>query len=594
MTNDDFVLRPYQLSACDDVLREWETVQATAVVQATGLGKTVLAAEVIKRCRPKRVLFLAHRRELIDQAAKKISKHTQLECHVEMGNLHASETFWGRAPVVVSTVQTQYSGDGARLADPKAFDILIIDELHHYVAAAYRRVVEHYKTNPDLKVLGLTATPKRTDQVALGQIFDTVAHCYEIRNAIADGWLLDIRQQFVAVGALDYSHVRTTAGDLNGADLAAVMEEETVEQGMIEPILEIGWSVPRHSLHQIPVEGWGDFLRSNGKSSQSIVFCTTIRQAETFSNILNRAVSGSAAFVCEKTPKKDRARVLEDFASGKIHFVANVEILSEGYDNPSVSCIFMARPTKSLSKYTQFLGRGTRPLPDTVEGFETAEDRRAAIAASGKPFLTVIDFVGNSGRHHIVNSVDCLGGEFDEVVVQRAVKKAQEREDGIPVDELLEETEREVADEIEQRRKAEEDRKKRLVARTRWSSQNISPFEVFGLRPAVSRGWESEKRLSEKQTALLARQGIDTDKLTYTQARQLIVALFERWNSNLATFKQCSLLSRFGVKAEKMTMDEASQLITRIKENHWALPRDVDNGWRRPAEVLSDTMGGAN
>lgn len=224
------ILRDYQERSIKGIFHAFVQFDSTLLVLPTGTGKTCVFAELIRRVQPQRVMVLAHRQELISQAREKIEAIAGVECEIEMADMVAATSMFGRSPVVVSTVQTQISGgtgtERMRRFDPMEFGLLIIDEAHHAASSSYRRIIAHYRQNPNLKVLGVTATPDRTDELALGEIFESVAFDYEIIDAIHGGYLVPIDQQFVTVSDLDFSRVRTTAGDLNGADLAALMEQE--------------------------------------------------------------------------------------------------------------------------------------------------------------------------------------------------------------------------------------------------------------------------------------------------------------------------------------------------------------------------------
>ena len=224
--------------AREEALNELERLAAARAMvlreRADGASKCVKA---IRRVFPRRALVLAHREELVFQARDKIQRVTGLSADVEMGEYRAEGGLFEQARVVVSTIQTQCSGGdgGGRMAkfDPQRFGVLIIDEAHHATSPSYRRVIDYYRTNPALKILGVTATPDRADEEALGQVFQSVAFDYEVLDAIHDGWLVPIEQQLVHVQGLDYSSIRTTAGDLNGGDLAAVLEAESRACGMV-------------------------------------------------------------------------------------------------------------------------------------------------------------------------------------------------------------------------------------------------------------------------------------------------------------------------------------------------------------------------
>jgi superfamily II DNA or RNA helicase len=546
--DDDMNLRPYQSAASDAIFKEWEDNDSTLVVMPTGGGKTVLFADVIRRVFPRRALVIAHREELIFQARDKIQRVTGLAADVEMGEYRAEGGLFGQARVVVSTIQTQCSGGdgGGRMSkfDPQRFGVLIIDEAHHATSRSYRRVIDYYRTNPALKVLGVTATPDRADEEALGQVFQSVAFDYEVLDAIHDGWLVPIEQQMVHVEGLDYSSIRTTAGDLNGGDLAAVMEAEKNLQQMASASLTI--------IGQ----------------RRALVFTASVKAAEMTAEIFNRHRAEMAAWVCGKTDRDERRKVLADFAAGKIQVVCNCGVLTEGFDDPGVEVIIMGRPTKSRSLYSQMVGRSTRPLPGVVDGPETADERRAAIAASAKPSCLVVDFVGNAGKHKLVTSADILGGKVSEEALELALARTLKAGGPVKMAEALDEAEAELQ---EQKRLAEAARRARLVATARFTTQTVDPFDVLHLDPVKPRGWDNVKQLTEKQRSLLAKQGINPDNLSFSQGKQLISEIFRRWDGKLCSFKQAKVLRKYGFNTE-VSFAEASATIDALAKNGWVRP----------------------
>jgi superfamily II DNA or RNA helicase len=173
-------LRSYQADAITRIESEWKSHRSTLLVLPTGAGKTVTFAEIIRRAFPRRSLVLAHREELVFQAQSKIDSVTGWhgQVAIEMGDTRADMgCMLGGPRVVVSTIQTQASGGngGGRMTrfDPRLFGVVIVDEGHHSTSASYRRVLDWYMTNPDLRVLGVTATPDRADEEALGQVYET-------------------------------------------------------------------------------------------------------------------------------------------------------------------------------------------------------------------------------------------------------------------------------------------------------------------------------------------------------------------------------------------------------------------------------------
>lgn len=546
-------LRDYQEEAAAGVFREWAEHASTLAVLPTGLGKTVLFAEVIRRMheRGARAMVLAHREELITQAADKIRRVTGLEAQVEMGEYHVQPYFGEMPPVVVSTVQTQCAGGdgGGRMSkfDPQDFGLVVIDEAHHATAGTYRRCVDWYRQNPACRVLGVTATPDRADEAALGQVFESVAYEYGVLDAINGGWLVPVEQQMVTVGSLDFSGVRTTAGDLNQGDLAEVMEQERNLQGIAAPTVEI----------------CGD--------RRAIVFAATVEQAERLAEIINRYRPDKAAWLCGKTDKDDRRRMLADFRAGRLQFVVNVGVLTEGFDDAGVQVVVMARPTKSRALYAQMAGRGTRPAEEiagALGDMPTAAERCAAIRASSKPSCLIVDFAGNAGRHKLCCSADILGGDLDEEVVAETARRV--REGGRPVD-MAEELAK-VKAEVAERKRREAATRAGLQARAEFLVTKIDPFSEWDITPAQERGWDRKRRFTPKQAqVLLERVGVNPEKIPYSQGKQLLDEYFRRLQGGYASLKQSALLKRRGF-AMPLRHDMAGRMIGRMSERQ---------GWRR-------------
>ena len=543
------ILRPYQSDASDAIFTEWLTHDSTLVVIPTGGGKTVLFADVIRRIFPRRALVLAHREELIFQARDKIQRVTGLRVDVEMGEYKAEDGLFDAARVVVSTIQTQCSGGdgGGRMAkfDPQRFGVLIIDEAHHATSPSYRRVIEYYRTNRLLKILGVTATPDRADEAALGEVFQSVAFDYEVLDAIHDGWLVPIEQMMVHVDGLDYSSIRTTAGDLNGGDLASVLESEKNLQQIASASLDI---IGRR---------------------RALVFNASVKSAELTAEIFNRHRSGMAAWVCGKTERDERRKILAAFAAGKVQVVCNCGVLTEGFDDPGVEVVIMGRPTKSRSLYSQMVGRSTRPLPGIVDGPETAEARKAAIAASAKPNCLVVDFVGNSGKHKLITSADILGGNVSDEALELAVTRAKKAGKPVNMSEALDEAEEEIKQQREQARLAEAARRARVVASARFTVQSVDPFDVLAIKPVTARGWDAKGNVSDKCRNILQKHmGLDPNNFTQRQAIALVREQFRRWDHKLCSFKQAKVLRKYGYSTE-VSFNQASSTIDALAKNNW-------------------------
>ena len=502
-------------------------------------------------------MVLAHRQELIWQAKEKIQRVTGLSVDVEMGEFKADNNaglFHRKSAVVVSTIQTHIAGgDGSgRIGkfDPMEFGLLIIDEAHHATSPSYRRILEYYLTNPKLLVLGVTATPDRQDEEALGQIFSTVGYDYELLDAIRDGWLVPIDQQMVNVDSLDFSKVRTTAGDLNGADLAAVMESEKNLHGIASSTIDIIGS------------------------KRGIGFAASVNHARVLSEIFNRHRAGMSAFVYAGTDKEERNKIVRDFTQGKIQWLWNCGVFTEGFDVAGVEVISMGRPTKSRALYAQMIGRATRPHESISHTLNECPNipalRRGKIARSEKKSCLIIDFVGNSGKHKLMSSADVLGGNLSERVLQQATMMMRKAGKPVRTDDVLAEEE-----ERERKRLEAEARKAKLTATATYKMQAIDPFAVLDVRPVASRGWDDGKTLTEKQRGILKKAGYDPDKMEYVRARQLVGIIVDRWVNHKCSIKQAATLEKFGYdkkEASGMTFENASKAIDAIAKNGWKRP----------------------
>ncbi len=520
------------------------------------VSKTVMFADIIRRAFPRRSLVLAHRRELVYQARDKIAKMTGWRVDVEMGESRAEMgCMFGGPRVVVSSIQTQASGGdgGGRMTrfDPRLFGVLVCDESHHSVSPQWRRVLDWFvQGNPDIRILGVTATPDRADEEALGQVYESVAFDYEVVNAIDDGWLVPVVQRMVHVEGLDFSGCRTTAGDLNGADLAKVMEYEATLQRVVSPSIDIIGN------------------------RRTLVFASSVNHAERMAEMFNRHRPGMAGWVCGETPADERARLLRDFSTGAVQVVCNCNVLTEGFDNPGVEVVIMARPTKSRSLYSQMCGRGMRPCDEiahTLNDYTLPEQRRSLIAESTKPIVEIVDYVGNSGQHKLMTSVDILGGKVSDRVIELATAKLAECPGGMRVDKAVALAKEEAEAEAQRRAQEEEEQKKRdaaqrakLLAKAKFQTSTVDPFDALDIRP-MKHNPKPADQLSEKASMFLLRQGINPESMPVHQAKQLMRQLLMRMKNGMATYGQCKILSKRGLPTN-ITREAASKLIDEIAQ----------------------------
>lgn len=538
-------LRKYQQHAVDSAIDELATNKSTLIVLPTGGGKTIVFSRLCEHfMQTGRVMVIAHREELIRQAASKIKAVTGYQPSVEMASEWSAEDGFNKPKIVVSSVQTLCRGRIERF-DPSEFSLLISDEAHHSTASSYSTVYDHMLSK-GCKHLGVTATPDRSDEQALGKVFQTVAYDYELPNIIEDGWLVPVKQRLVTVTGLDYSRAKVTAGDLNQGDVAAAQANESILHEMIDPIIEIA-----------------------GKR-KTIVFATPgskkpteddegFHIAERMTEIFNRYKPNSARRVSQDTPKDERRQMLAEFAEGKFQFLVNVGVLTEGFDDPTIEVVAITRPTKSRSLYSQMVGRGTRPLPGIVDQYEHAHERRHAIKGSTKPHVEVLDFVGNSGRHKLVNTADILGGNYEQVVIDKAVKKA--KDESVDMTEALKEAYEETKDEREKERRA------KILARTKFNITDVDPFDVFDLQPIRERAWDKGKPPTPAQLHALRTMGIPSKpNITRAQAGQLLSEAYRRRDEGLVSFQHIAKGAEPSMKLTELNKDRFSSWQEKFKK----------------------------
>ena len=557
-----WTLRDYQTTAKNKVesaLGNGST--STLLVMPTGTGKTQTFLSVAQDWPQGDVLVLAHRQELVWQPFDRWKALTGEHGEIEMGDFHRSTYSSNRSRITFASKDSLFRHKRLRRAfpDPKSVGLVIIDEAHHAVKQnkSYQKILD-YLDHPDLRVLGVTATPDRSDEIALGQTFDSVAYDYPLLSldggpsAIGDGWLVPIRQEYVVVDGLDFTAVNSRGGDFVNADLERELTKESILHRLTAPTIEIA---------------------GNKKTA---VFAAGVKQASRMSEIFNRLEDSSSYclvsrvdkeddhdFVIQSQDKHQRSRLLKRFGAGAFQYLCSVGCLTEGYDEPSLEMLCMGRMTRSRSLYCQMVGRGTRPLTGIVDGLGTPEKRKAAIAASAKPHVHVLDFVGNS-RHPLISSLDILGGQYPDEVVAEAKKKLEESGGEESAEDLL------AATVVEREKRVL--RRQAIRSKASYKQTSVDPFDVIGVISIREPGWHAGRQPTEKQKSALEKFGVEphlVDRMSFWNASKMMDNLIDRSTKKMATYKQCKLLKKHKVDTASLTMGRAGQLITRLKQNGW-------------------------
>lgn len=569
-------LRPYQEEAVAAAFAVWDSgTQATCISLPTGMGKTVVFAEVARQWRIRhasRVVVIAHRGELIRQAADAIERATgdapQLEIASERARVHSNDP----VQVTVASVQSLCRASRLERFDPTRYGLLIVDEGHHCVPqnSTYWAVLQHFQQNTDLKVLLVSATFDRADKLAIGQVAESV--CYEktLLDAIDGGWLCRPHQRFVTDIKLDFSKCRTTAGDINAGDLSAVMNEDDTAHQVAAAIVEIAG--PRKTLifgvdvsHAQAIAGW-----INNPPADSTI--------PKFDRVEAYCIHGG-------TEQDERERRLKEFADGQFRFLVGCAIFTEGFDDPGIEVVAVARPTKSRALYTQMVGRGTRTLPGVLTPEMNDADasvRLEAIAKSVKPFCEVIDFVGNSGRHKLISTADLLAGRHAPAAVLRAIESAKGRAVDMreEIEKAAEDIEREEREKQERKERREREERERMEearrrleerkaarAKATFEMVDVDPFG-FERRAQRENGSRDKTLASPDQVAFLERHRIDASKMSAKEAASVIGDMKRRWKLGLCSAKQEDTLRKNGEHGS-ISKVKASVLFQILKARGW-------------------------
>lgn len=483
---------------------------------ATGTGKTIVFAEIMKRFNlrtGRKALALAHRDELVSQAISKIGRQTGKEVSREQGTIIANP----KADFVVGSVQTLQN---TRLIGWKEnhFGMLVIDECHHSPAKTYKNIIEHFEVEA---LMGVSATLDRHDMKSLGEIFDEIVFRYPLHQAIRDGNLVPIRGKKVKDFDIDLSGLKVTAGDYSDSDLGRILTD------YFSPI-----------AHNIIKET---------ETMKSLVFMPNVESSRLMAEEL-RSKGCNAGFLSGKHSKEERRNILYQFHSGGITHLCACDILTEGFDEPSIEAIVILRPTPSRPLFAQIVGRGTRLSPDT-----------------GKKEMLLLEFTYNSSRLQLVKAVDLFAAAgFEEKVRELANADA-----GDSIDFLS------ALEKAKEKYYSKEYVLERLITRD-FGFVDFNPItlgEIFGqdLTGEFDIKWEGRKlegMATAKQAELLNRYGVhDTKNLTKAQASVLISSLSDAGlipYFGEITSGQLWKLKQLGVDGRGMMKAQASVLIGQL------------------------------
>lgn len=383
---ETFTPRPYQIEAIKALTSSWTGPNnRLAVVLPTGAGKTVvfanLISEMLDQLDGRRALVIAHREELIQQAAAKVRA---VRPDLRVGIVKAQRNDHHDVDVIVASIQT-LAVERRRNAI-RDIGLIIVDECHHAAAPTYLDVLEHFGAWRAIPVAGFTATMTRTDG-GLAEVWEEVVFTLDILEMIEDGYLCDVRGKRVIVDGLDLDAVKTRHGDLQDGQLGQALDDSGAAKVVAEA------------------------YRQHATDRPGVVFTPTVDTAQSMAEAFTAAGIPAAA-IWGDMPKDDRAAVLEQYKAGAVQVLTNCMVLTEGFDAPWTSCVVIARPTKSAGLYCQMAGRALRLF-------------------EGKKDALILDVMGASTRHKLASIVDLTGREVvmsdEEQTLREAVREAEEK-----------------------------------------------------------------------------------------------------------------------------------------------------------------------
>lgn len=433
---------------------------------------------------------------------------------------------WDR--IIVGSVQTLCRDSRLALFSKSYFDTIIIDEAHHALSSSYQSILNYFDT---ADILGVTATPDRSDMQNLGKVFDSLAYEYTLRDAISSGYLVKIRVQTLPLH-IDFTNVKITAGDFHAGDIGRVLD----------PYLE-----------QI-----ADTLLDY-KDRKIVVFLPLIETSQKFCKMLIERGFNAAEV---NGNSKDRNEITEDFANGKYNVLCNSMLLTEGWDCPSVDCVIVLRPTKSRALYTQMIGRGTR-------------------LCERKDHLLVLDFLWHYEKHSLCRPAHLIAKSNDVAIKMTEILETSSMD--------LEAAETEAERDVLAEREAA--LAKELAAMRKKKAKLVDPLQFeFSIQAedlthyVPTFGWQVSS-ITDKQKKTIEDFGLNPDTIEDAgKASMLIDRLHKRKAEGLSTPKQIRFLENKGFKnVGTWTNTQASNMISRISASGWRIPKGVKPATYQPS-----------
>ena len=379
----------HQVRCVDSILRELRDADSCFAVSATGTGKTEMIVKLIQDYGAAKdgCVVISPRIELVGQTAERLRKRG-IRCGVEQA---ANKSYDSVTVASYATLLQQKRHDKYVGSTP----LVVVDECHHNFTDSARRLLDYFR-DAGSKVVGFTATPRVGKRNPLDEWYGKCVFAYTYAEARDDGRLVPAKLYMSILEDIDYSRM-STSGDYN-------LNSQAYQD----------WCRQEKSLQPIR-----SLIEQEHEGLPSVVFVSRIDQAQLLADMLARTGIKASLVHSRMDSEEERRDQLRRFEDGETNVVINVGVLTMGWDFPPVRKLFICRPTQEIDFYTQMFGRAVRPLPGVIDGLETAAERRAAIAASDKPFCEIYDFCDASRHSRLVTAMDVLHPQRREIKDRR-------------------------------------------------------------------------------------------------------------------------------------------------------------------------------
>lgn len=525
-------LRYYQENAVQNIEHDFNYFDKLLLIMATGTGKTTVFSELIKKwinLKQYPVLVIAHRGNLLDQAGERIYQFTKKVPSLEKAENVASLG----SEVVLATVQT-LKGSRLKRYPRNHFKRIIIDEAHRTSASSYIDILEYFQ---EYKLLGVTATPDRSDKKNLGSQYEHITYQYSLLEGIRDEYLANIKGNIVKDFGIDLSGIRSiNKNDFSQKELEEILVRYT------EPIADA-------------------LANEKIKDLRTIVFSTTVLSSKLISDRLNE-IGIKSNYLSGSDDDLKRRRILSQFSSGEISHLVNCSLFTEGFDEPKINHVVIAVPTRSRVKYSQMVGRGTRLSDNNFKD------------GNGKQFIYLTEFTYTNTKHSLVTAYELFtGAEYDEHTQAEAIKNNSDKSEIDYLDELEE-------------AKAERFDFNRIVSRLR--IYGLKEYDPFAICDAIGVDISEESvfkkidfshlegRATDKQLAILDRDGISYPE--YCSKAQAAKLISDAFNGSPATDKQKYILRKNNIHVpDNLRKPQATAIISKLAENNWSIDKLLEN-----------------